>query len=272
MIPAGGRGTRLAPLPVSKEIFPLGISRSDEQSTPRPKVALEHLFEKIARAGIRKVYMVIGKGKWDIPAYLGDGSAFGLDIAYLVLRVPYGVPFTVDQAYPFVGTSMVAMGFADILFSSTDAFTQLMALREEASADVVLGVFPAPPDRRVERLRLGPTGRIEEFEIKSEQSCLEHSWACAIWTPRFSDFLHEFLKKGLEARTPQSSSRSGWKRLRERELCLGDVFKAASESHINVYGKLLSPAPYLDIGTPEDLRTAIRLCTDWQARPGNITI
>jgi len=264
VVPAGGMGTRIAPSPVSKEIFPLGFSVLDAQSAPRPKVALEHLFEKMTRAGIRKVYLVIGKGKWDIPAYTGDGSAFGLEIAYLVLRVPWGVPFTVNQAYPFVSNSLVAMGFADILFSPDDAFVQLMALCEETAADVVLGVVPAPRGRRVERLALGPAGRVQEFDIKSDQSRLEHSWTCSIWRPRFSDFLHTHLKGRLEAGASQLFAE-------ERELCLGDVFQAASEGGLEICGKVLSSEPYLDIGTPEDLRTAIRLCTDSQTRPGNLT-
>ena len=88
----------------------------------RPKVVSHYLLEKMRLAGIQEVYIVLRPGKWDIPAYFGDGSALGMHLAYLILGVPFGVPFTLDQAYPFVRNATVAFGFPDMLFDPEDGF------------------------------------------------------------------------------------------------------------------------------------------------------
>src|SRR5262245_10421875 len=97
LIPAAGQATRIAPLPCSKEIYPVGLR--SEAGGVRPKVVCQDLLEKMARAGIHKVYVVLRTGKWDIPAYLGDGSAFHVNLAYLMMRLPFGPPYSLDPAY-----------------------------------------------------------------------------------------------------------------------------------------------------------------------------
>ena len=44
VIPAGGQGIRISPLPCSKEIYPIGFDESQEM---RPKVACHYLLEKM---------------------------------------------------------------------------------------------------------------------------------------------------------------------------------------------------------------------------------
>src|SRR4029453_16965520 len=102
VIPAAGLATRLSPLPCSKELYPIALSDASEADPVRPKAAGHYLLEKMKVAGVTKVYVVLRKHKWDIPAYWGDGSELGMNLAYLVLDTSLGVPFTIDQAYPFV--------------------------------------------------------------------------------------------------------------------------------------------------------------------------
>ena len=47
---------------------------------------------------------------------------WNMDFAYLLMNLPYGVPYTVDQAYPFVREAKVMMGFPDMLYGPDDAF------------------------------------------------------------------------------------------------------------------------------------------------------
>ena len=70
LIPAGGSATRIAPLPCSKEVYPVGFQRSADGSVPRPKVACEYLLERMRLAGVNRAYIVLREGKWDIPAFL----------------------------------------------------------------------------------------------------------------------------------------------------------------------------------------------------------
>ena len=83
LIPAGGQASRIAPLPCSKELYPIGFQLTKEQG-PRPKVVSQYLLEKMSLAGISKAYLVLRPGKWDIPAYFGDGSRLNMHLAYLL--------------------------------------------------------------------------------------------------------------------------------------------------------------------------------------------
>ena len=101
LIPAGGSGMRIAPLPCSKEIYPIGLKRDSGVET-RSKAVCEYLLERMKNGGVRNVFIVIRKDKSDIPAYLGDGFELGLNLAYLMMRNPNGAPYTLDQAYNFI--------------------------------------------------------------------------------------------------------------------------------------------------------------------------
>jgi glucose-1-phosphate thymidylyltransferase len=98
LIAGGGMANRLGPLPCSKEILPLMGQFVDN----RLKVACENLIEYYRIAGIKNIHFVIRKGKWDIPQLLGDGSDYGVNFSYHILKIPFGTPFTLDQAYPFI--------------------------------------------------------------------------------------------------------------------------------------------------------------------------
>jgi len=72
---------------------------------PTPKVASHSLFAHMKEAGADALYVVLREGKWDIPAYWGDGRRVGVPFAYLMTHSSHGVPYTLDQAEPFVGAS-----------------------------------------------------------------------------------------------------------------------------------------------------------------------
>ncbi len=56
LLPAGGTSSRIAPLPCSKELYPIGFRLSDKERTSRPKVVCHYLLEKMQFAGITKAY------------------------------------------------------------------------------------------------------------------------------------------------------------------------------------------------------------------------
>jgi glucose-1-phosphate thymidylyltransferase len=126
LLPAGGQATRLAPLPCSKELYPIGFRRVEESGELRPQAVSHYLLEKMRSAGITKAYFILRDGKWDIPAYFGDGSDLNMRLAYLTIRLSSSVPHTLDQAYSFVQHAVVAFGFPDILFQPRDAFVRLL--------------------------------------------------------------------------------------------------------------------------------------------------
>jgi glucose-1-phosphate thymidylyltransferase len=241
LLPAGGQATRLAPLPMSKELYPIGF-RSD-QTGMRPKVVSHYLLEKMRSAGVRKAFFILRPGKWDIPQYYGDGSLLNMHLGYLTIHVPYGVPYTLNQAYPFVQEAMIALGFPDILFEPADAFVELVKHQEKTQADVMLGLFPTENYQKAGMVDFEPeSGQVFQIIEKPQQTHLRYMWAIALWTPRFTEFLHHFL----QTHTPG------------RELPIGDVIQAAIAAGLSVNAVPFPQGSYRDIGTPDDLMQAIR--------------
>ena len=244
IIPAAGNATRLSPLPCSKELYPVGFY-TGEDGIQRPKVVSQYLIEKLKHAGIKSVFFSLRKGKADIMDYFGDGSSFGVDIAYLVTSIPYGVPYTIDRAYHFLNNDIVALGFPDILFDPDDAFSNLLARQAERQADVVLGLFPADRPDKCDMVETDKNGIVKQIVIKPKHTSLTETWGIAVWTPSFSRYMHEFLKTHLNSGAT------------EEELFIGDVIQAATKEGFYVDTVTVSKSPFIDIGTPEDLAKAL---------------
>lgn len=255
LLPAGGQATRIAPLPCSKELYPVGFRRVDKDTTLRPKVVCHYLLEKMRLADVTKAYIILRKGKWDIPAYFGDGKMLDMHMAYLMMDMPFGVPYTLDQAYPFVQDAIVALGFPDIIFQPDDAFVQLLSRQAESNADIVLGLFPTDQPQKWDMVHLDQDGRIQQIIIKPPQTHLRYTWAIAIWTPVFTRFLHEYVAslQGLKERDCSENNLSG-----QRELFVGDVIQTAIHNKMHVDTVLFPDGNCLDIGTPEDMIRAIQ--------------
>jgi glucose-1-phosphate thymidylyltransferase len=79
-----------------------------------------------------------------------------MNMGYLIISLPFGAAYTLDQAYPFVQDAVVAMGFPDILFQPDDAFVRLLARLEASNADVVLGLFPTEEPQKAGMVILMP--------------------------------------------------------------------------------------------------------------------
>jgi len=252
LIPAAGQATRIAPLPASKELYPIGFRTVAGDRGLRPKVVCHYLLEKMRRAGIHKAYFVLRSGKWDIPAYLGDGAMLDMHLGYLMMGLPFGVPYTLDQAYPFVQDALVALGFPDILFQPDDAFTQLLARQATSQADVVLGLFPTDQPHKAGMVDFDTQGRVRLIIEKPAQTHLQYMWGIAVWTPAFTHFLHQYLA------TLQAAQNAANPPPQLRELPIGDVIQAALTSDLRVEAEVFAGGAYLDIGTPEDLVRAVR--------------
>jgi glucose-1-phosphate thymidylyltransferase len=246
VVPMAGCATRLAGLACSKEIYPIGRGATDNAGQ-HPRVVCEHLLKKMHTASINSIYIVLREGKWDIPAYLGDGSKAGLQLAYLMMGLPYGTPYSVDQAFPFVRQATVALGFPDMIFGPEDVFTTLLEHQQSSDADVVLGLFPADRPEKVDMVDLDDDGNVRRIIVKPPHTDLHDTWGVAVWAPTFTDFMHEFLALHQETAAGQA------------ELFIGDVVLAAIKNGLRVHGVQVSEQPFLDIGTRDDLSRAMSL-------------
>lgn len=264
VVPAAGQGKRVAPMPCSKELFPVGFRcLKGHPKEFRPKVVTHYLLEKYRQAGITKAYIIIRDGKWDIPAYFADGSMLGMHVAYMVIGDSEGPPATVDRAYPFLRDKLVAFGFPDILFGPDDVFERLLRRQEETGADVVLGLYPAHNCRVMDMVEMGRDGRVRNLYLKPRRTNLRFAWLCGVWTPKYTDFMHSFLAAA------DDKQRSAWKTLRidaQGDLPIGAVLREAIRSGLHVEGIQFSAHRYIDIGTPQDLIRAVRRYSDTKLR------
>jgi glucose-1-phosphate thymidylyltransferase len=252
LIPCGGLGTRISPLPCSKELFPVGLGQAKDRSL-RPKVVSHYLLEKMREGGVRRAFFILRNGKWDIPQYYGDGATFGMDLGYLVMSKPYGPPYTIDQAYPFVRKARIVFGFPDILFRPRDAFKQALDRMSATRAALVLGLFPAHKTWLWHRVATDRSGRVQGIFLNPSETTAKVGWLFAVWTSRFTEFLHQYLK------SPRTSAEKSGSGLPE-ELTVGAAFQAAISEGLPTQSVTFPRRTYLDIGTPEDLqRVAARL-------------
>lgn len=92
---AGGTGSRLRPITHTgpKQLVPVAN-----------KPVIQYAVEDLREAGVTEIGVVLGnKGREEIQEFLGDGSAFDVDITYIVQGRPLGLAHAVGCAKQFVG-------------------------------------------------------------------------------------------------------------------------------------------------------------------------
>jgi glucose-1-phosphate thymidylyltransferase len=171
-----------------------------------------------------------------------------MHLAYLMLGLPHGPPYTLDQAYPFVRDATVVFGFPDILCEPQDGFVRLLDRQRETDADVVLGVFQAEDASGVDVCDLDEHGWVREVLPKPRPTQLRDAWLTAVWTPVFTEFMHDHLAAvQRESREP------------ERELSVGHVLQAGVQAGLRVSSVRFADGVFIDIGTPDDLVRAVQM-------------
>lgn len=248
LIPAAGYANRISPLPCSKEIYPISYESCENEKLSSPKVISASLLEKFRNAGLENIFMIIRKGKWDIPQYLGTGINFGLNIAYFVTDPTPGTPQTIDKAFHFVKDKSVLFGFPDIQISHQNPFSELLNKLSDSKTDVVLGLFKTEKPNKFDMVETDKKGMVKKIITKPKISELSFTWLLAVWDPVFTDFLHSSL---LDHKSLEKNSA-------KKELYIGHVIQRAIEHDIKVSSVRFPNSTFIDIGTVKDLKKAIR--------------
>lgn len=255
LIPAAGKARRVSPLPCSKEIFPVGFGEIRQKGQRHPKTAAHYLLEKMHLAGAEKVYFVLSAGKWDIPAYFGDGSMVNMALAYLMTDLPYGVPFTIDSAFPFLEDKCVLFGFPDIILQPDDAYVRLIERMHASRSDIVLGLFSADNPQKMDMVDMSTDGTVCGIHIKPPQTNLKWTWIIAVWNGAFTQFMHDLVHRHLRT---IAFEKGGFAKSDRQELFVGDVIQEAIGSELKVDRVMFPQGTYIDIGSPEDMVAAIQ--------------
>lgn len=250
VVPAAGRAARLGEIPFSKALYPVGFRRNADGTILRPKVACEYLLDSLQMAGVHRGLLVVRRGKWDVPEYLGDGSRFNMRLAYVPAESSPSVLHSIDLVYPFVREAIVAFGFPDVLFRPAAMFGRLIAHQARSNADVLLAVAPAETTDRLDRVEIDSAGRVLDVVTGRSRSDSHLKWIVAVWGPAFSQFMRDFLEERDTADA--------------QEVFVGDVMRAAVMAGLRVDSLLFPDGVSIDIGTPEDLSEALRTADDFE--------
>jgi dTDP-glucose pyrophosphorylase/CBS domain-containing protein len=154
VVMAGGFGTRLRPL---------------TEATPKPllklgdKPVIEHIVDQLKAAGIRRINITTHYHADKIRAHFGDGSGFGVEVAYTHEETPLGtagalsmLPESGDPLLVINGDVVTAVDFRAMLSFHREQHAQLTVGVRKYEVSVPFGVIEVD-GARVTRLTEKPS-------------------------------------------------------------------------------------------------------------------
>lgn len=160
IILAGGTGSRLYPLTksVSKQLLPV-----------YDKPMIYYPLSTLMLAGIREILII--STPQDLPSFerlLGDGSAYGIELAYAEQPRPEGLAQAFIIGREFIGSDDVCMVLGDNLFHGSSFATQLAAARNNVTQHRLATIFgyPVSDPTRYGVVSLDANGKPTDIEEK----------------------------------------------------------------------------------------------------------
>jgi mannose-1-phosphate guanylyltransferase len=153
LILVGGRGTRLRPLTYKTPKCMFDVNG---------KTIAEHLFDLMKMYGIRDVIMSVGYLKEKVMEHYGDGSQFGVNIAYVEEEEPLGTAGPLKLAKNMLNDSFIVTNGDELKNINIPRMFRLHK-RKDALATIALTTVTDPSQYGVARLS---GSRILEFVEK----------------------------------------------------------------------------------------------------------
>lgn len=237
VIPAGGLGTRLAPLEYPKELLPIMYAGDDDRAIPRP-VVLSSL-DQMHAANVEQCAVVIADWKLELVRVLGEKQA-EISLAYIVRAVPRGLADAIDATYTWLADRDVCLALPDTLIEPADALARVGDVLASTTADLVLGVFPTDRPDQLGPVRVDGEGRVCDVQDKpaSVAADMRNTWGIAAWTPRFGALLHAMVTE-------------------HPGVILGAAYRRAVTDGLDVRAVVFAGGSFVDVGTPEGLAAAL---------------
>ncbi len=237
IIPAAGAGTRIQPLAFSKELLPVG-GRLDG-NIERPRAVSEYLVERLTIAGATKICFVISAGKSDILEYYGGGKVNAASFIFVVQPQPAGLCDAIFHAAPVVAPNeAVAIGLPDTIWFPENGLT---ALPED---ELSFLLFPVEQPQFFDAVVTDENGRVEEIQVKQTDARSNWVWGAFKMPGSVFHDLHQL-----------------WLEREQRDEYFGTLVNAWIAKGGSASG-IRAGESYVDVGTLEGYRAAIRLLND----------
>ena len=249
-LPAAGQGTRFGSALYAKELYPLIGPDGDG---PRPLA--ERFLHALRGAAVDRVVVVIGPHKLDVVRALGDGGEGPLPLAYVVQSEPRGLAHALRVARPWLDGADVLLAMPDTVVEPMTALRELQACRIESGAELGLAVFPTTEAARLGPVvyeGVGPVCKVLAVEDKPARPSAQNTWGLASLSPRCVEFICAWDEEREAAGVTGAS----------KERAIGHAFEAARAAGLATVARPFPDGRFLDIGTPEGLRAALRLSLD----------
>ena len=153
------------------------------------------------------------------------------------------MPLALNLAKNWLSASTVIFGMPDTIIEPIDAFQQLLDYHRAQESDLTLGLFKTNNPTKFGMVDFDDQYNATYIIDKPKTSHLEFMWGCACWSPLFTDLMAAYLEEN-----PYTG----------REILLGDVFINAIESQLTVKALPFYDGQYIDIGTADELDSALK--------------
>ena len=232
LIPAAGEGTRLYPFSkaVPKEMYPI-----------LGKSVIEHSIDNLKEGGIKDIFIIVGYQKGALMDYIGDGSLFDVNVAYIYQIQRKGLGHAILQGKNWIKDPFVTI-LGDSFIDPKEEIDNLIKLHEDKRPIATLLLFKVKDPSGygivkikkltddygiIERMIEKPTPKeSEEFKENGEYYAI-----CGLYI--FEPKIFEYIEK----------TKPGVK----NEIEITDSISLALKNGEKVYGMLLK-GKYLDVG------------------------
>jgi len=232
LIPAAGEGTRMYPFSraVPKEMYPI-----------LGKPVIEHCIDNLREGGIKQIFMIVGHQKGALMDYVGDGSFYGVNVAYIYQLKRRGLGHAILQAEEWIKKPFVVL-LGDSFIEPKKEIQNMMKLHKEKKpvATVLLFKVKDSTGYGVAKLKNldDNCGLVEKVIEKpnpeeAEEYKLDHEFYALCGAYVFEPRMFDFIKRTKPGK--------------KKEVQITDSIQLAIENGENVYGVVLK-GKYLDIG------------------------
>ncbi|MBN1824473.1 MAG: glucose-1-phosphate thymidylyltransferase [Endomicrobiales bacterium] len=153
LILAGGKGTRLRPIThtSAKQLVPIAN-----------KPVLFYGLESIAESGIKEIAVIVGDTRQEIMSAVGDGSKWGVKVAYIEQEAPLGLAHAVKISEDFIAGDKFVMYLGDNLIK--EGITSIVSEFEKnkPNAQILLARVKNPQQFGVAELQGGKVVKLQE--------------------------------------------------------------------------------------------------------------